>query len=566
MALMKRMNLLQEASKSNNNHFFNIKTIIMNKLKLLSLLLVASFMLFISSCGEDDPPPTPVTVGFKYAPENPIAGDLITFTNASNGGSTFAWDFGDETTSTDKNPTHTYTKSGKYSVVLKVDDKANQTFTKEVEVADALPSFTYTPDPIQVGIEVTFTSDIYNPENADVEYTWTFDTNNAIGAELDDAGSVTADTVTVRFINPNAAEPVSVTAKLNDLEYTLDGSVDVKAQLATTLFIAEKGGDIYTKKLYTEGVSELIDLGVESGSHPLTLNYSGDRLYVLDAGEIIKYSAENETTPGKIFSMANDGSEYKTHLTFGLAPYDDCYFGSVVGDTIYFTDRRNDVTAIPTSLENAEWGEEAGNDGNPEAFPHLVKNNELAYYSAYRNDIDGGPSYGWGALNGTFTKHNGLYYWAKNSNHKGLYIFSDNDIGVTDVLPSDPGESAILFDYTVRSFVIDGINQKIYFSSNKVNPGFYVCDLDGNNVTMIDDSPFDSEGGGNEQVAVTGIALDYETGYVYWAYRGPADADTIENPLQKNGIKKFKLDGSSEVEYLIENIEAYGIAVDPNKK
>ncbi len=536
----------------------------MKKLKLLSLLLIAT-MLMVSSCKKDDPEPEPIKAGFKYSPENPIAGDLITFTNSSDGGTTFAWDFGDSSTSTDKNPTHTYTKSGKYSVVLKVDNKATQSYTKEVEVGDALPVIAYTPNPIEVGKEITFTASIYNPENSAVEYKWTFDPNNVVSEDLDDNGETTKDAVTVRFINPNSAEAVTITAKLGGLEFTTNASIEVKNQLATTLFIAEKGGDIYSKKLYAEGVSQLVDMGIESGSHPLTLNYSGDRLYVLDAGEIIKYSAENETTPGKIFSMSNDGSAYKTHMTFGLAPYDDCYFGSVVGNTIYFTDRRNDVTAIPTSLENAEWGD-AGNDANPVAFPALVANNQLAYYSTYRKEIDNGPAYGWGALNGTFTKYNGLYYWAKNSNHKGLYIFSDNDIGVTDALPSDPGESAILFEYTVRSFVIDGINQKIYFSSNKVNPGFYVCNLDGSEVKLIDDSPFDSEGGGNEQVAITGIALDYESGFVYWAYRGPADADIDANPLQKNGIKKYKLDGTGEVEYLIEGIEAYGIAVDPNKK
>ncbi len=537
----------------------------MKKLKLLTLMLLAS-LLMVSSCKKDEPEPEPIKVGFKYSPENPIAGDLVTFTNSSDGGTVFAWDFGDGTNSADKNPTHIYTKSGKYSVVLKVDNKADQTYTKEIEVGEALPEISYTPNPIEVGKEITFTATIYNPDNATVEYKWSFDANNVVSEDLDDNGEATKDAVTVRFINPNPTESVTVTASLDGLDYTMNGTVEVKDQLATTLFIAEKGGNIMTKKLYTEGISQLVDLGVESGSHPLTLNYSGDRLYVFDAGEKIKYSAEIETTPGKIFSMGNDGSEYKTHLTFGLAIYDDSYFGSVIGDTIYFTDRRNDVTAIPTSLENAEWGEEAGNDANPDAFPHLVKNNELAYYSAYRNEIDGGPSYGWGALNGTFTKYNGLYYWAKNSNHKGLYIFSDNDIGVTDKLPSDPGESVILFDYTVRSFVIDGVNQKIYFSSNKVNPGFYVCNLDGSDVTLIDDSPFDSEGGGNEQVAITGIALDYETGCVYWAYRGPADADIEANPLQKNGIKKYKLDGTGDVEYLIEGIEAYGIAIDPNKR
>lgn len=537
----------------------------MKKLKLLSLFLITT-MLFVVSCKDDKlPEPAPVQVGFKYSPENPIAGDLITFTNSSNGGSTFAWDFGDGNTSSDKNPTHTYTKSGKYKVVLKVDNKDDQTYSKNIEVGDALPVISYTPDPIQAGIEVTFTVSIYNPDNATVEYTWAFDPNNVVSDDLDDTGTAKKDAVKVRFINSNPTEAVSVTATLGGLDFTTNSTVEVKAQLATTLFYAEKGGDIFSKKLYTEGVSKIKDIGIESGMHPMTLAYSNDKLYVFDAGEKIKWSADVETTPGKIFSFANDGSNYVTHLTFGPSVYDDAFFGSVIGDTIYFTDRRNDVTAIPTSLENGEWGD-SGNDANPDAFPALVANIQLAYYNTYRNEIDKGPSYGWGALNGTFTKYKGLYYWAKNSNNKGLYIFSDNDIGVTDKLPSDPGEGVILYDYSVRAFVIDDVNQKIYFSSNVTNPGMYVCNIDGSDVTIIDDSPFDSEGGDNEKVGITGIALDYETGYVYWAYRGPADADVDANPLQKPGIKRYKLDGTGEVEYLIEGVEAYGLAIDPNKR
>ena len=536
----------------------------MKKLKFLSLLLIAT-MLFVISCKDDTPPVPPVQVGFKYTPENPVAGDLITFTNASNGGSSFAWDFGDGNTSTDKNPTHTYTKSGKYTVVLKVDNKDDQTYSKEIEVGDALPVISYTPSPIQAGIEVTFSATIYNPDNSTVEYTWTFDPSNVIGDDMDDNGTIKKDLVKVRFISPNPTETVKVTANVGGLDYTSESTVEVKAQLATTLYIAEKGGDIWTKKLYKEGVSKLTDMGIESGQHPFTLAYSNDRVFVFDAGEIIKWSQSDETTPGKIVSMNYDGSDYVTHLTFGLAPYDDAFFGSVVQDTIYFTDRRHDVTVIPVSTVNQEWGD-AGDDDNPDAFPALVVNDQLSYYRNFRDEIDGGPSYGWGATNGTFTKYKGLYYWAKNSIYNGLYIFSDNDIGVTDKLPSDPGEGVILFEYTVRAFVIDDVNQKIYFSSNVTNPGMFVCNIDGSEINPIDESPFDSEGGDNERVGITGIAIDYETGYVYWAYRGPADADVDANPLQKSGIKKYKLDGTGQVEYLIEGIEAYGLAIDPNKR
>ncbi len=537
----------------------------MKKLKLLSLFLFAT-MLFVVSCKDDTPPVPPVQVGFKYSPENPVAGDLVTFTNASNGGTNFSWDFGDGNNSTEKNPKHVYTKSGKYTVVLKVDNKDNQKYSKEIEVADALPVITYTPELIQAGIEVTFSATIYNPDNAAVEYTWAFDSDNVVSDDLDDNGTAKQDMVTVRFINPNPSETVSVTATLDGLDYTKDVGFEVKAQLAPTLYIAEKGGDIWTKKLYKEGVSVLTDMGIESGQHPLTLAYSNDRIYIFDAGEIIKYTTEPaETIPGKIVSMNYDGSDYITHLTFGLSPFDDAFFGSVVEDTIYFTDRRNDVTVITTSVQNRNW-DNGENDENPNDFPALVVNNQLAYYNTYRKEIDNGPSYGWGATNGTFTKYKGLYYWAKNSKATGLYIFSDNDIGVTDKLPSDPGEGVILSEYAVRAFVIDDVYQKIYFSSNKIKPGMFVCNIDGSEIEPIDESPFDAEGGDAEKVGITGIAIDYETGYVYWAYRGPGDADTVENPLQKSGIKKYKLDGTGEVEYLVEGIEAYGIAIDPNKR
>ena len=45
----------------------------------------------------------------------------VKFTNKSMNGITYLWNFGDGTTSTESNPTHTYTKEGNYTVTLSVD-------------------------------------------------------------------------------------------------------------------------------------------------------------------------------------------------------------------------------------------------------------------------------------------------------------------------------------------------------------------------------------------------------------------------------------------------------------
>jgi len=65
-------------------------------------------------------------------PYNGNVGDTIHFTGTASGGYepyTWLWDFGDESTSTDQNPTHVYTTPGNYSITLTVYDAIQQTAT-----------------------------------------------------------------------------------------------------------------------------------------------------------------------------------------------------------------------------------------------------------------------------------------------------------------------------------------------------------------------------------------------------------------------------------------------------
>jgi PKD repeat protein len=62
----------------------------------------------------------------------------IQFTIEAKNASSFEWNFGDNTTSTEQNPIHQYTKNGKYTVVLIArNNKTQVTKTYEVTVTDA---------------------------------------------------------------------------------------------------------------------------------------------------------------------------------------------------------------------------------------------------------------------------------------------------------------------------------------------------------------------------------------------------------------------------------------------
>jgi len=47
-----------------------------------------------------------------------VTGEVITFTNTTVDGNTYEWNFGDGTTSTLENPTHSYENAGIYNVLL----------------------------------------------------------------------------------------------------------------------------------------------------------------------------------------------------------------------------------------------------------------------------------------------------------------------------------------------------------------------------------------------------------------------------------------------------------------
>ncbi|WP_246074269.1 ThuA domain-containing protein [Nonomuraea terrae] len=108
---------------------------------------------------------TPLTVTFSSEGSADPEGAAITY----------AWDFGDDTTSTDANPVKTYTDDGTYTATLTVSDPAGNTGTASVQitVGNTAPTVTLeTPAEgrlFQWGDTVPFTVKVTDPEEPEID-------------------------------------------------------------------------------------------------------------------------------------------------------------------------------------------------------------------------------------------------------------------------------------------------------------------------------------------------------------------------------------------------------------
>ncbi len=115
--------------------------------------------------------------GFTATPLNGKAPLNVVFKDTSTGKLTgWEWDFGDGTTGTDRNPTHTYTLAGSYTVSLKVtgpggENTKTQTDYIKVEEAPPVADFTAVPTTGPAPLTVTFTDASKNKVTA---WAWTF--------------------------------------------------------------------------------------------------------------------------------------------------------------------------------------------------------------------------------------------------------------------------------------------------------------------------------------------------------------------------------------------------------
>src|SRR5690606_29494317 len=101
----------------------------------------------------------------------------ITFTNLSNAGDKFYWDFGDGNVSTAKSPTHTYDKLGKYKVTLTVANSTgscNSSYAQVITAGNLDCSAQFNVFANSSTGEVTVTNTSLSANEGETVYFWNF--------------------------------------------------------------------------------------------------------------------------------------------------------------------------------------------------------------------------------------------------------------------------------------------------------------------------------------------------------------------------------------------------------
>lgn len=123
---------------------------------------------------------------FSFSPAAPMAGQEITFTNASTNATSYQWSSVPAGfSSTEANPKYTFAAAGSYQITLVATgaggtDEISKTVVVSAAAAAPTASFTYSPQNPEAGQDVTFTNTSQNANS----YLWTFTIAGGAGGRM----------------------------------------------------------------------------------------------------------------------------------------------------------------------------------------------------------------------------------------------------------------------------------------------------------------------------------------------------------------------------------------------
>lgn len=192
-----------------------------------------------------------VTVDFTMSPTNPRAGETVTFTNTSTGGSTWIWRFGDAMVSSARSTTHAYRAPGTYVVTLKADSLDKKIASHTITVRDTVPTFVSNHDAIDIAIfnDITFTAEVYNPNYYVPNYTWSIE---GVGYQVADS---TTGVFKVYFTTTGQAR-VKMHLEMHGQQWDTTRVYEVKDRQGQALLMLNKKGEYRRQRLFFNRLSK----------------------------------------------------------------------------------------------------------------------------------------------------------------------------------------------------------------------------------------------------------------------------------------------------------------------
>lgn len=538
----------------------------------------------------------------------------IRFNNTSAKTGALRWNFGRavveyvDGSASSNNPVVMFKQAGRYNVSLTVEGVGTRTYP--ILIADIQPKLTSVvkgedeSDLVVVGqTAVSFEVDTPNPQGKKIEYTLTFPsgtTDAETGLEVenpfvfvrevledgtykDTKDDVLCTVPSVKFAEIGSRK-VTVDAKFDfegDEQRNLEQSyfnVQVACDVpAPTLYYAEKDGNIKALKLVDDSKYTVYpyDMGVVSGDNPFNLCYAAydavndegvaekqEYIYILDCGKKYYYSsAPDGEGDGKITAMRVDGTGVNTVISnVGMYGFNDPYWGFVVDETLYYSDRNQGIRKM--SVKDRNQMETATTVAGGDNY--LVKWNWLNYYGS-------GISYG-AIPGGIYYDKSNKWWVAMHYSGAGVYRFKNSDIHTDGQIGVAKPYPIFLSGSYFKTFTIDEDRNKFYAWSYLNKKGFFVYDLPSDSEGSTFETgkgyvaAFDMEADpinttASEGVFTTQMAVDKTTGNVFFAFRASSDEKAY-----KTGIYYYNPDSTPQpvIYGETEGEAGLGLVINPN--
>lgn len=329
------------------------------------------------------------------------------------------------------------------------------------------------------------------------------------------------------------------------------------------LYFAKKNGNI----CYFDG-EKVVDTQIYAGAHAFQLASWHGAIYGVDAGEQFLYinDTNNSLGDGELFvvNKRSNGEFTKSTIVNNKKQDEDGYYHAYLdpycimidNDSIYYACREFSTGGIRVfpAKEIYETPYMTSNE-----VPIFAKADKLPYYNR---------GFAYAAIHAGLQRDSeGVYWHALGFNGEGIYRYKRSDIYATSSqaqLASRP-YSAIAVGSKPSSMFLDEKNGYIYIYNitnhymDIINCGVFrlpISAINSNNFPRewerIDESPAASESTTvTEGAFVRQFTSDGD--YVYWAYIAE------EGSGYKSGIKRVNATGTPKVEYVVEDVEAYGI-------
>ncbi len=342
-------------------------------------LIISFLLLLVAACDDDDfPVPEPSTQArFTYTISNgAIAPATVSFNNKSINASSYLWDFGNGSTSTEENPEAEYTEPGTYTVNLTVSAENEELYynnlTQEAEIV-------IRDEPVK---KLFFT----DRNEGNVKYVALDDSPFPVLQGFDHTGlgkpyGMAIDTTTGKIYVTDAADGIIYS-------YDNDGSnLEILLDFNDPHLDLPYGINIYEEKLYwadSEGIIRA-DLDGQNSEVFLTIGTDSPPELVIDftfdhINEVIYFTNDKYDYSGGVYKVNLDGSgmtqivEETDGGAIAVDPENNrlYYYDYLKGMCINNLEGTDEVIFDPSNQGTFSWGMALDKEGGKVYYPNRV--------------------------------------------------------------------------------------------------------------------------------------------------------------------------------------------------